>query len=123
MNSDQAKFYSYITLTLANNPEWLETAISAITHAQSATIQKLKIRAAESDRALLNALSLMDKRRMSKELVEMLNLLILRDGIFHASEINVNEPLKDRINGLCELEKSAIIELCNKLGGTNVNKI
>lgn len=80
MNSEQAKFYSNISLTLVNNPEWLETAISAITNA---TIGMLNRKDAESDRALLN-LSLMDKLRMTKELVEMLSLLILRDSIFHA---------------------------------------
>lgn len=65
---DAETFARLIRVCLQQNPEWLPTAFSAVSHGSELALAQLKRRAADSDAAALAALCLADTKRLPAEL-------------------------------------------------------
>lgn len=72
MNEQEARFYSIIRAGLAENPDWLRTALSAVTEGMSDALNAAHERAHKYDMAFRSALSLSDPKRLTADAKQML---------------------------------------------------
>ena len=84
MTLTRLQFANLITGTLADNPDWLPDALSAVSSGMDKALRQANHRSAQYDLAFRCALSLTDPKRMNKETKDLLNRSIV-DAIGRAT--------------------------------------
>lgn len=70
---NKQEFYWFIEHTLTEHPDWLESAINAISSGMETSLKKLRERQSRIDAAFLCALGLLEPNRISQKLKDFLN--------------------------------------------------
>lgn len=74
---DEMQFKGFIISSLAKNPEWLRSALDAVSSGMSKAIATANERAADYDLAFRSALSLADPARLSGDAKAMLSKAVV----------------------------------------------
>jgi hypothetical protein len=77
MNLQKEQFFELIKTSIHQKPQWLETAIQAINAGITEAFEDLTRKAADLDSAFLCALGLLDTKRLTDELKQYLNSVIV----------------------------------------------
>ena len=108
MTIARLQFANLIVETLANNPDWLPDALSAVSFGMDKALQQARHKGAQYDLAFRCALSLADPKRLNKDTKDLLNSSIVeaigratcpieQDFLKRTSPQSIEEPSGDEV--------------------------
>ena len=95
---DEMQFKGFIRSSLAKNPEWLRSALDAVSAGMSQAVATANERAADYDLAFRSALSLADPARLSADAKEMLSKAVVGAIKKHGGNCEIEERSVKRLS-------------------------
>ena len=95
---DEMQFKIFIRASLAKNPEWLRSALDAVSAGMSQAIATANERAGDYDLAFRSALSLADPARLSTEAKELLSKAVVGAIKKHGGGSDIENRSIDRLS-------------------------